>query len=52
MKCSDLSKGSLGAIELCLKDIFEDKSTNSLEQTLDMMESQNNNVRELEGLKK
>ena len=52
MKCQEMSKGSLGAIELCLKDIFNDKSSNSLEVTLQMMEDQINMVREIEGLKK
>jgi len=44
--------GSLGVIELCLKDIFNNKSSNTLDQTLTMMEDQIKMIRELEGLQK
>jgi len=52
MKCSDLSTGSLGVIEVCLRDILQDKSSNTLLQTLEMMESQIDMIKQLEGLKK
>ena len=50
MKCSEASIGCLGVIELALMDIKNDKSTNTLEQTLDMMAEQIKMIRTLEGL--
>lgn len=50
MKCSEASVGSLGVIELTLIDIKNDKSSNTLEQSLTMMEDQIKNIRMLEGI--
>lgn len=50
MKCSEMSVGPLGVIELTLIDIKNDKSSNTMAQSLDMMEDQIKNIRMLEGI--
>jgi len=51
MKISEMSRGSVQALMLAVNDIIEDKSTNTLAQTLDLIESQVDAIRVLEGLK-
>ena len=48
MKCSEMSKALVGTIDLICVDIFEDKSDNTLEQCLDMIEGQVKMIREME----
>lgn len=50
MKCSKASIGMFSVIEACLRDIKADASTNTLEETLDLIEEQLNRVRSLEGI--
>lgn len=47
---NEASVGPLGVIELTLIDIKNDKSSNTMAQSLDMIEDQVKNIRVLEGL--
>ena len=50
MKIKEISKGSLQMIHLILIDMIDDKSSNTLENCLDMIEEQVVMIRVLEDL--
>ncbi|KKN76209.1 hypothetical protein LCGC14_0372350 [marine sediment metagenome] len=52
MKCSEGSKGIVNVIHLTCDDILTDKSVNTLEQSISLIESQVEMLRILEGLDK
>lgn len=52
MKCSEGSVGIVSTIALTCNDIINDKSTNTLEQSIDLIESQVLMLRTIEGLEK
>ena len=48
MKCNELSKGIIRTMTLICMDIIEDKSTNTLKESIDMLESQLKMLKETE----
>ena len=50
MKCSTGSEGMVRTVLLCCADILEDKSTNDLKTTLDMMKSQIEMIEQMEAM--
>ena len=48
MKCSHRSEGMVRTIMLCCVDILEDKSSNNLKTTLEMMKGQIEMIEQME----
>lgn len=50
MKCSELSKGIIQTMTLICMDIIENKSSNSMKESVDMLESQLKMLKEMESI--